>query len=65
MKKFGYIPEDKLKDKTVTFRMPLENYKLLLRLDANVSTTLRYLIERYLEELSNSDEKYTSWNKKA
>jgi predicted DNA-binding protein len=64
-KKFGRPPLDRKKDKLVSFRMPSENYNKLKELDPKVSNTLRYIVEVYLLELANSEERFTEWNRKA
>jgi predicted DNA-binding protein len=63
-KTFGPIPEDKPKDRVVVFRMPKENFDKLQELNPNVSHTLRYIVEVYLHELANREERFTEWNRK-
>jgi len=64
MAKIGPIPEDKPKDRVVVFRMPKENFDKLQELNPNVSHTLRYIVEVYLHELANREERFTEWNRK-
>lgn len=57
------IKDPPRKDRSVTFRMPQEKYEKLQRIDANVSTVLRYIIEVFLEEQVNQKDRFQQWTK--
>jgi hypothetical protein len=63
--KFRPPPEDKAKDHKVCFRLPAENVKLLMEINPNISHTLRYIVELYLHEYANREERFEQWNRKA
>ena len=65
MKKFKVPPPDeKPKDRMIAFRLPDENYQKLKELNPKISHTLRYIIEVYLHEIANNEERYSEWNRK-
>ena len=57
------IKDPPRKDRSVTFRMPQEKYEKLQRIDANVSTVLRYIIEVFLDEQVNQKDRFQQWTK--
>ena len=57
------IVEAPPKNKMITFRLTTEQYRALRKIDANVSTVLRYMIQRFLQEWDDEKRKYGQWNK--
>ena len=50
------------KDRSVTFRLPEDNFKNLRKIDRNVSAVLRYLVEAFLLEYAEKEQGAQSWN---
>jgi hypothetical protein len=55
---------ERTKDRSITFRLPEENFKKLKKIDRNVSVVLRYLIEAFLMEQADKEKESSAWNRK-
>jgi hypothetical protein len=51
-------------DKSVTFRLPYRDFEKLREIDANLSTTLRYIVAVFLDEQTSGNERIESWKRK-